>query len=90
MKFHLKKRKIILENLFSPSFDVLHSSPIVYMDHTELIFQDLLLIWTKKIAKKITIIFSTFVTGWNTFPGACSDLDLQKNLQNRVFWTKKY
>ena len=51
MKFHLKKRKIIFETLFSPSFDVLHSSPIVYMDHTELIFQDLLLYCTKKVAK---------------------------------------
>ena len=49
MKFHFKKRKIIFETLFSPSFDVLHSSPIVYMDHTELIFQDLLLYCTKKV-----------------------------------------
>ena len=49
MKFHLKKRKIIFETSFSPSFDVLHSSPIVYMDHTELIFQDLLLYGTKKV-----------------------------------------
>ena len=51
MKFHLKKRKIIFETLFSPSFDVLHSSPIVYMDHTELIFQDLLLYCTKKVSE---------------------------------------
>ena len=51
MKFHLKKRKIIFETLFSPSFDVPHSSPIVYMDHTELIFQDLLLHCTNKVAK---------------------------------------
>ena len=34
---------------FSPSFDVLHSSPIVYMDHMEPIFQDLLLYCTKKV-----------------------------------------
>ena len=51
MKFHLKKRKIICETLFSPSFDVLHSSPIVYMDHTELIFQDQLLYCIKKVTK---------------------------------------
>ena len=38
MEFHLKKRKIIFETLFSTPFDVLHSSPIVYLDHTELIF----------------------------------------------------
>ena len=51
MKFHFKKRKIIFEIIFSPSFDVLHSSPIVYMDHTELIFQDILLYCTKKVLK---------------------------------------
>ena len=51
MKFHFKKRKINFETLFSPSFEVLHSSPIIYMDHTELFFQDLLLYCTKKVAK---------------------------------------
>ena len=51
MKFHLKKRKIIFKTLFSPSIDLLHSSPIVYMDHTELIIQDLLLYCTKKVAE---------------------------------------
>ena len=51
MKFHLEKRKVIFEALFSPSFDVLHSSPIVYMDNTELIFQDILLYCTKKVAE---------------------------------------
>jgi hypothetical protein len=49
MKFHLKKRKIIFYISFSPSFDVLHSSPVVYIDPTELIFQDLLLYGTKKV-----------------------------------------
>ena len=49
MKLHLKKRKIIFENFFSSSFDVLHSSPIVHMDHTELIILDLLLYCTKKV-----------------------------------------
>ena len=51
MEFHLKKRKIIFETLFSTPFDVLHSSPIVYLDHRELIFQDLLLYRTKKVAE---------------------------------------
>ena len=51
MKFHFKKRKIILETLFFPSFDMLHGSPIVFRDHTELIFQDLLLYFTKKVAE---------------------------------------
>ena len=51
MEFLLKNRKIISETLFFSSFDVLHSSPLVYMDHTELIFQDLFLYCTKKVAE---------------------------------------
>ena len=51
LKIHFKKRKIICETFFSPSFDVLHSSTIVYMDHTELIFQDLFFYCTKKVAE---------------------------------------
>ena len=50
MKFHFKKRKIFFENLLTLSFDVLHSSPINYMNHSELNFQDLLLYGTKKVA----------------------------------------
>ena len=57
MKFYLKKRKIIFETLFSPSFDVLHSSPIVYMNHTELIFQDPLLYCTKEVAENHNKLF---------------------------------
>ena len=48
---------------------MLHSSPMVYMNYTELIFQNLILYRTKKV-QKITIFFSFIVTG------ACSDLDL--------------
>ena len=44
----LKKREISFETLFSPSFDVPHSSPIVYMNHTELMFQDLLFLYCTK------------------------------------------
>ena len=36
---------------FFPSFDVLHSSPIGYKNHTELIFQELLLYCTKMVAE---------------------------------------
>ena len=50
MKFHFKKR-IFFKTSFSPSFDVLRSSQIVYIDHTELIFQDLHLYGTKKVPK---------------------------------------
>ena len=62
MKFNFKNKKFIFETLFSPSFDVLYSSPIVYMDHTELIFEDLLLYCTKKVAENHNQ-FSTFVPG---------------------------
>ena len=49
MKFHLKKRKIYFETLFSFSFAVLHSSPMVYMNHTEFFFPDQLFNCTKKV-----------------------------------------
>ena len=49
-KISLKKEDFF-KTLISPSYDVLHSSPIVYMDHTEPIFQDLLLYCTKKVPK---------------------------------------
>ena len=75
MEFHLKNGKIIFETFFSPSFDVLHSSPIVYMDHTERIFQDLLLYCTKKVAENHNQFFH-FCHGVKHTPGACSDLDI--------------
>ena len=43
-----KELKINFQTLFSPSFD---SSPMVYMNHTELMLQDLLLYCTKKVPK---------------------------------------
>ena len=57
-----KKEEINFETLFSPSFDVLHSGPMVYMNHTELMFQDLLVYCTKKVPENHKD-FSTFVTG---------------------------
>ena len=57
MKFHFKKRKIIFETSFFPLFDVLHSTLIVYMDHMELIVQDLLLYCTKKVAENLIKFF---------------------------------
>ena len=64
MKFHLKKRKLIFETLFSPSFNVLHSSPIVYMVHTEPIFKDLLLYCTRKVVKNHNQYFPLSSRGW--------------------------
>ena len=62
MKFHFKKREIDFETEFSPSFDVLHSSPMVYINHMELMFQDLLLYCTKKVPENHNSFF-TFVKG---------------------------
>ena len=45
----LKKEGNYFETLFSPSFDVLYSSPMFYMNHTDFIFQGLLLYCTKKV-----------------------------------------
>ena len=49
IKFHFKKRKIYFELLVCPSFDELHCSPIVHVDHMEPIFQDLPIDFTKKV-----------------------------------------
>ena len=61
--FTKKKRKTDFETLFSHSFDMLPSSPMVYMNHTELMFQDLILYCTKKVPKNHNDFFFTFVTG---------------------------
>ena len=81
MKFHFKKRKIMFETSFSPLFDVLHSSRIVYMDHTELIFQDFFYIATKR-SQKSQSKFPLSSRGLNTLPCACSNLDLLDTCTN--------
>ena len=53
----IKKRKINFETLFSPSFDMIHSSPMVYINHMELMFQDLLIYCTKKVPKNLNHFF---------------------------------
>ena len=63
MKFNFKKRKIYFKTLFSPSFDVLHSSSMVNVNHTELIFQDLYC--TKKVPEN-HINFVHFCHGGDT------------------------
>ena len=65
MKFHLKKRENNFETFFSPPFHILHSSPMVYMNHTELIFQNLLLYCTKKVQDNQNHFFH-FVHGGET------------------------
>ena len=41
MKFDFKNGKTYFESLISPSFDELHCSKIVHMNHMEHMFQDL-------------------------------------------------
>ena len=41
MKFDFKNGKTYFESLISPSFDELHCSTIVHMNHMEHMFQDL-------------------------------------------------
>ena len=71
IRFHLKKNTIYFETLFASSFDVLHSLPLVYLNHTELIFQDLLLYCTKKVPDNHNIFFSLSSRGLNTLYFFC-------------------
>ena len=74
MKFHLKKRKIIFETSFPLSFDVLHSSPIVFYLPHETYLSGSTFIWHQKGPRKSQSIFPLSSRGWNTLPGACSNL----------------
>ena len=51
MKFDFKNGKTYFESLISPSFDELHCSTIVHMNHMEHMFQDLTFYCTKKVTK---------------------------------------
>ena len=62
MKFDLKNGKNYFESLISLSFDELHCSKIVHMNHMEHMFQDLPFYCTKKVPKNHNHFF-TFVTG---------------------------
>ena len=62
IKFDFKNGKTYFESLISPSFDELHCSTIVPMNHMELMFQDLSFYCTKKVPKNHKQFF-TFVTG---------------------------
>ena len=72
----LKRGKFIFNHYFSPSFEELLCSPIVHMNHMESMFQDLPFYCTKKVPKIHNNFFSLSSQGWNSLPGACSDLDL--------------
>ena len=62
VKFDFWNGKTNFELLIFPSFDELHFSTKVHMNHMEDMFQDLSFYCTKKVTKK-KIIFFTFVTG---------------------------
>ena len=51
MKFDLKNGTTYFQSLISPSFDELHFSTIVHMNHMEHMFQDLPFYCTKKVPK---------------------------------------
>ena len=51
MKFDFKNGKTYFESLISPSFDELHCSTIVHMNHMKHMFQDLPFYCTKKVPK---------------------------------------
>ena len=73
MEFDFKNGETYFESLISSSFDELHCSTIVYMNH--ICFRIYLLLHQEG-PKKPQIIFSLLSRGWNSLPGACSDLDL--------------
>ena len=52
MKFDFKNGKTNFESLFSSSFDELHCSTIVHINHMKHMFQDLSFYCTKKVPKK--------------------------------------
>ena len=57
MKFDFKNEKTYFESLISPSFDELHCSTIVHMNHMEHMFQDLPFYCTKKDPKTHNHLF---------------------------------
>ena len=77
MKIHLKDGKNYFESLISPSFDELHCSTIVHMNHMEPMFQDLPFFVHQEGPKKPQSFFSSLLSrGWNSLPGACSGPDI--------------
>ena len=67
-----------------------HFKKIVYIDHTELIFEDQLLYCTKKVTENHNYYFFLYLSrGWNTLPGASSDLDLGKTVMKMAYVSPK-
>ena len=83
--FTKKRRKFIFKHYF-----LLHS--ICYIAHQWFIWTTRNLCFrmyfynAPRRSQKITMLFFTFVTGWNTLPGACWDLDLFKSFFEHPFY----
>ena len=76
MKFDLIFIFFFIESLLSCSFDEIHCSPIVYMNHMDPIVLDFAFL-QQEDSKKPQSILSLLSKFWKSFPCACSDLDLK-------------
>ena len=63
MKFDFKNGKTYYESLISPSFDELHCSTLVHMNHMKHMFHDLPLLLHQEGPKTPQSFFFTFVMG---------------------------
>ena len=76
MKFDLKNGKTVFESLISPSFDEIHClTKGSYEPHGTYVSGFTFLLYQEG-PKKPQSFFSLLSRGWNSLPGACSDLDL--------------
>ena len=75
MKFQFKKGKLVLKHYFLLQLMCYLANEWFLWTNWSLSFMIFFYIPPRR-SKKITIIFFTFVTSWNTLPGACSDLNL--------------
>ena len=70
MKFDFENGKTYFESIISPSFDELHCSTIVHMNHMEHMFQDLPFLLHQEGPQTPQSIFSLSSLGWNSLAGA--------------------
>ena len=87
--FTKKNREINFETLFSPSFNLLHSSPMVFVNHMEPIFQDLLLYCTKKVPENHNHFFHFRHGGETHFQVLAQTLNYRKHRPRGPMLKKK-
>ena len=78
MKFHIKNWKNNFEKLISCLFDEVHCSPIFFNDPSGIHLSGSNFLLHQKCPKKPQSVLSLASRGWNSLPGACSDLDLEE------------